>query len=111
MCLSDFFDASPLGCEFSIWVYRKLIIAEVFNFADLKVRAIWVRYGVKSDVSEKPISDFLNVKIVSCIKTNDLQSLVPKTIPIVREDSGKIRAVVRSLNFPLNRISVWSIVR
>ena len=99
--LSDFLDASPLGCEFSIWVYRKLIIAEVFNFADLKVRAIWVQCCVKSDVSEKPIPDFLNVKIVTCIKTDDLQSLVPKTIPLVRKDGGKILTRRLILEFPI----------
>ena len=82
---------SPCGCDLGFRVYRdKIIIAEVLNFANLKVRPSRVRYGVKSNMPKKPISDFLNVVIYPCLKKDDLQSLIPKTVPVVSIDSRKI---------------------
>ena len=109
--LSDVFDASPCGCELGFRVYGITIIAEELNFADLKVPPIRVRCSVKSNMPKKPIPDFWHVVIFPCLKKDNLQSLIPKAIPVVRKDGRKFLAVVRSLNLPHCRIPCRNIVR
>ena len=106
------FDAAPCGCELGFRVYGgQTRIAEVLNFADLKVRTSRVRCGVKSNMPKKPIPGVLNVEICPCLKKDDLQSLTPKAIPVVSKDGRKILAVVRSLNLPHCRVPCRHIVR